>query len=160
LAPEPALDRQCWRAAAAIAEYKGWELIPLVLRKVSDFWVSTDQLFWTGAFPLWGRILRGGGVLVYWFFLGLACFGFFKLRATNLPAAQIFLLYAVLVTLMHIPFVMSTRLRMPLMDPMIAVLAGGGLMSLADGIFARNRPILTMENAPLQTNVTPTPIKA
>lgn len=142
LGPEPALDKQCWRAAIAIAEYKGWGLIPLALRKITDFWLSTDQLFWTASFPLWGRMLRGAGVLVYWALLGLAVFGWLRLRSSNETMARIFLLYSLLVTAMHLPFVMSTRLRMPFMSPLMAILAGCGVASVVYGNSRKNRPVL------------------
>lgn len=142
LGPEPALDKQCWRAAIAIAEYKEWRLFPLALRKISDFWLSTDQLFWTGSFPVWGRILRAGGVLVYWALLGLAVLGWLRVRSSSEGMAQIFLLYALLVTAMHLPFVMSTRLRMPFMSPLMAILAGCGVATVVYGNSRKNRPVL------------------
>jgi hypothetical protein len=37
--------------------------------------------------------------------------------------------YAVGFTLLHLPFVMNTRLRIPLMEPLIIVLAGVGWSS-------------------------------
>lgn len=141
LGPEPELDNQCWRAAIAIAMYKGWALIPLELRKLSDFWLSTDQLLWTASFATWDRIMRAGGVLFYWGLLALAIAGWFRLRSQHVRAAWIFLLYAVLVTAMHLPFVMSTRLRMPLIDPMLAMLAGGWLAGFATSISGVGRPL-------------------
>ncbi len=146
LGPEPELDKQCWRAAIAIAMYKGWGLVPLALRKITDFWLSTDQLFWTASFPLWGRMLRAAGVLMYWALLGLAVLGWLRLRSSNNSSnnrmAQMFLLYALMVTAMHLPFVMSTRLRMPFMDPILGVLAGGVAASVLYGNSRKNRPIL------------------
>ena len=38
---------------------------------------------------------------------------------------MVLLAYAVLVTLAHTPFVMNSRIRAPLLDPLLAVLAGG-----------------------------------
>ena len=141
LGPEPELDNQCWRAAIAIAMYKGWALIPLELRKLSDFWLSTDQLLWTASFATWDRIMRAGGVLFYWGLLALAIAGWFRVRSQHVRAAWIFLLYAVLVTAMHLPFVMSTRLRMPLIDPMLAMLAGDWLAGFATSISRVGRPL-------------------
>jgi hypothetical protein len=143
LGPEPELDRQCWRAAIAIAMSKEWDLIPLALKKISNFWLSTDQLFWTGSFPGRDRFMRAAGVLVYWGLLALAVIGWFRLGPHNVRVARILLLYAVLVTAMHLPFVMSTRLRMPLIDPMLAVLAGGVLGGFVTGILAKDRPVFT-----------------
>lgn len=147
LGPEPELDHQCWRAAVAIAMYKEWNLIPLVLRKVAAFWLSTDQLFWTASFPLWDRIGRAAGVLVYWTLLVLALVGWFGLNSRNPEAARILFFYAAIVTVMHLPFVMNTRLRMPLMDPVLAMLAGGGLTGLVSGTPQRNHPVMRSNGA-------------
>jgi len=38
-----------------------------------------------------------------------------------------------LLTLAHTPFVMNTRIRAPLVDPLVAALAAGGWMTLAKG---------------------------
>ena len=148
LGSEPDLDAQCRRAAFAIAVYKGWGLIPLTLGKLANFWLSTDQLFWTASFPLWGRVLRAGGVLAYLAILAMAIAGWFRLKSREKPLADMLLLYVSLVTVMHLPFVMSTRLRMPLIDPLLAVLAGGGLAAFAYGIFEKNRPVLETKQAP------------
>jgi len=124
LPAEPILDRECWNAALKLWRQMNIALIPLALRKVADFWLSTDQLFWTGAFRTRARLMRGAGVLFYWILLVLAVAGWFRLRSTNPHVAKIFLLYAALVTAMHLPFVMSTRLRMPFIDVVLAVLVG------------------------------------
>jgi 4-amino-4-deoxy-L-arabinose transferase-like glycosyltransferase len=141
LGNEPDLDLQCRRAAVAIAMSKGWGLVPLTLGKLANFWLSTDQLFWTASFPLWGRLLRAGGVLAYLVILAMAIAGWFRLIPHQKRLAHMLLLYVSLVTLMHLPFVMSTRLRMPLIDPLLAALAGGGLTAFAYGIFEKNRPV-------------------
>lgn len=124
LPAEPILNRQCWDAAFKLWHERNVALIPLGLKKVADFWFSTDQLIWTGGFPLRVRIMRGAAVVVYWVLLALAVVGWFRLKGKNSHLARIFLFYAVLVTVMHLPFVMSTRLRMPFIDVMLAVLVG------------------------------------
>jgi hypothetical protein len=50
--------------------------------------------------------------------------GWLKLRLRNADAARLFLSYAVVVTLIHLPFVMNTRIRAPLIEPALAILAG------------------------------------
>jgi 4-amino-4-deoxy-L-arabinose transferase-like glycosyltransferase len=130
LPAEPVLERQCWQATAAAWRRLGWKVIPVEVRKLLDFWLSTDQLLSTGSFTPWGRIERAAGVLVGWGILGTAILGWFRLRERNSPLARVFLLYAVLVTAMHLPFVMNTRLRMPFVDPLLAALAGIGALTL------------------------------
>ncbi len=128
LPEEPVLDRQCWAAAMRAWRRLGWGLIPVETEKVSGFWLSTDQLLWTGSFPVRLRVARALGVLVYWAILGMAIFGWFQLQARNVRLARLFLIYVLFVTAMHLPFVMNTRLRMPFIDPLLAVLAGIGAL--------------------------------
>jgi tetrahydromethanopterin S-methyltransferase subunit E len=59
------------------------------------------------------------------------------------PNGSDFSFYAALVTVIHLRFVMSTRLRMPFIDPMAAILVGIGLAGIASGISARNGTVLT-----------------
>jgi 4-amino-4-deoxy-L-arabinose transferase-like glycosyltransferase len=133
---EPALDQQCWRATIAIWRATGWGLVPLALKKLSYFWLSTDQLLWTGAFSPRQRLARATGVIGYLLLLSLGLVGWFRLRAVRPMLARIFLLYAVAVTLFHLPFNMITRYRMPFIDPLIAVLAGIGVVALVSGASA------------------------
>jgi hypothetical protein len=124
LADEPALNRQCWDAAFKLWRERNFSLVPLAVKKVADFWLSTDQLIWTAGFGLRVRIVRGGAVVVYWVLLALAVAGWFRLKSKDAHLARSFIFYAALVTVMHLPFVMSTRLRMPFMDVLLAVLVG------------------------------------
>jgi hypothetical protein len=142
LPEEPALDRQCWEAAVNVWRRVGWGLLPIEIKKVSDFWLSTDQLLWTGSFPVRERFERGTGVVAYWGILAMALFGWFQLRARNVQLARIFLFYAALVTAMHAPFVMNTRLRMPFIDPLLAVLAGLGAAVLVTSLPADSETVL------------------
>ncbi len=130
LAEEPALNKQCWAVALKLWRDAGWGLMPLTLRKLSYFWLSTDQLFWTAAFPPLQRLIRGAGVVVYWVLLALAIGGWLQLESRKSPWSYPLLFYAVLVTVMHIPFTMNTRLRVPFIDPLVAVLAGIGVVTL------------------------------
>lgn len=142
LAAEPVLNRECWAATKRVWRRMGWGLIPIEMKKLSYFWLSTDQLLWTGSFTLRDRIARSAGVFVYWAILGMALFGWFQLRARSAQVAQIFLLYVALVTAMHLPFNMNTRYRMPFIDPLLAVLAGIGAAALLARVELKDRAIL------------------
>ena len=136
---EPALNRQCWKAAMMLWHRTGWGLLPIGIRKVSDFWLSADQLISTGSFDTRARVERLIGVIVYWAILSLAISGWLRLRRSNPGLARIFLLYAGIVTLMHLPFVMNTRLRMPFIDSLLAVLAGCGALALFLRLMGKTR---------------------
>ena len=71
-------------------------------------------------------------MLFYWLLLALGIAGWFRLRRLRPELAHIFLFYAVLVTILHVPFNMNTRLRMPFIDPWLAVLGGSGLLFAAE----------------------------
>jgi hypothetical protein len=90
-------------------------------------------LIWTGSFSARTRIERLAGVILYWITLALALTGWFQLRSRNMQLARIFAFYAALVTVAHLPFVMNTRLRMPFIDPLLAVLAGIGILAFLSG---------------------------
>jgi 4-amino-4-deoxy-L-arabinose transferase-like glycosyltransferase len=125
LPSEAEINREGWSIARGLWGQWGWRLLPLELAKCSYFWLSTDQIFWTQSFSLRQRLVRWGGVIVYWVFLGLGIAGWFRTRRSMPILAHAFLLYAVLLTLLHLPFPMITRLRIPFMDPLITILAGG-----------------------------------
>jgi 4-amino-4-deoxy-L-arabinose transferase-like glycosyltransferase len=127
LPPEPTLDRNAWKVALGLWRRESWALVPLELKKLSYFWLSADQLLSTEGFPIRGRIFRGAAVVFYWALLALAVVGWLQLRKQNPTVASLFLTYAVLVTTLHLPFVMNTRLRMPFLDAWIAVLAGAAM---------------------------------
>jgi hypothetical protein len=133
LPTEPVLDRKCWNVAVRTWRELAWGLVPLTLRKLSYFWLSTDQLFWTGSFPRLQRAARVGGVFAYWGLLALAVSGWFQLRIRRPVLAQMFFLYALLVTIAHVPFNMNTRYRIPFIDPLVAVLAGVGVAAFVAG---------------------------
>lgn len=136
LPEEPVLDRQCWKATARVWRRTGWGVLPIEMKKISGFWLSADQLLWTGSFPVRQRVARAAGVFAYWAILAMALLGWSQLRARNVQLARTFLLYALFVTAMHVPFVMNTRLRMPLIDPLLAALAGLGALTLVSNVTA------------------------
>jgi len=128
---EAALDQQA--RAAAIHAWKGLdgsELVRLLAGKLSRFLFSTDQLLDTASFSPKQRLLRAAGVVCYWFVLVLAVLGWSRLLKLERPSALSLGFYVLVVTLAHLPFVMNTRLRIPFLDPLFAVLAGGGLWFL------------------------------
>jgi dolichyl-phosphate-mannose-protein mannosyltransferase len=128
-AAEPELDHAAKIAAAA--ELAHVNLFSLVARKLGYFWLGLDQMFRTQSLSRAKRFVRELGVLVYWFFLVAGIFGWRKLRLRNPGAARLFFSYSVVVTLIHLPFVMNTRIRAPLIEPVLAILAGLALTSSA-----------------------------
>jgi len=129
---EADLNRQAWRVTLGLWRKTGWRLVPLTIEKLGYFWLSTDQLLSTDSFRPIVRAARSAGVLFYWALLALGIAGWLKLRALRPELAYIFLFYAIVVTILHIPFNMNTRLRMPFIDPWLAVLAGAGLLFAAE----------------------------
>jgi len=135
LGPEPTLNQQAWQVVYAVWRNEGFQLVLLSLQKVGYFLLSTEQLLSTASFPPSIRLVRAGGVLAYWALLALAVGGWFELRRHKRDLAYLILLYVVFVAVAHLPFAMNTRLRIPFTDPLIAVLAGGGL---AAGVFRKS----------------------
>jgi len=119
---EPKLDRVATKAA--LLELHRVNISSLVIQKLGYFWLSFDQLFRTGSLSRGKFLIRLAGIVLYWFLLGLAIAGWNRLKARNRDAALLFAIYAVVVTIMHIPFVMSTRIRAPLIEPALVILAG------------------------------------
>ncbi|HTZ73656.1 MAG TPA: glycosyltransferase family 39 protein [Candidatus Aquilonibacter sp.] len=125
LPSEAVLNKQCLAVAANLWKQEGWHALPLLARKIGYFWLSTDQAFDTASFALPERMIRLAGVVVYWGILAAAIAGWLRLRKSWPLAANMLLLYAVMYTVLHFPLVMSTRIRFPLMDPLVAMLGGG-----------------------------------
>jgi len=134
LSDEATLNRRAWRVTLHLWREEGWRLIPLNIEKLGYFWLSTDQLLSTDSFRFVVRVARSAGVVAYWALLALGIAGWFELRAVKPELAYIFLFYAVLVTILHVPFNMNTRLRMPFIDPWLAMLGGAGLVLAAQWI--------------------------
>lgn len=124
---EAVLNQRAWTAAERLWPEYGWRLAPIEAAKLAHFWLSTDQVFWTQAFNFRQRLLRWCGVLVYWVLLGLAILGWVQARRMLPVFAGCLLFYAVIVTLLHLPFPMLTRLRIPFMDPVLAMLGGAAV---------------------------------
>jgi hypothetical protein len=131
LPSEAVLNEQCWRVVPGLWKNLGWHAVPLLGRKIADFWLSTDQVFGTDSFSRSEKLIRISGVVLYWCVLALAILAWPQVLRNQPRLAKILLAYAAIYTVLHLPLVMSTRIRFPLMDPLVATLAGGGLLSLA-----------------------------
>lgn len=141
LPAEPEIDRRCWHAAFHAWRLTGWRLVPLTLDKLAYFWLSTDQVFWTEAFSRTQRLARAMGVFAYWLVLALGVTGWLRLRSDKPELAQAFLMYAVLVTLLHVPFNMNTRYRITFMDPMLVILGGKAAIAQVQRWSGRNSAV-------------------
>ena len=130
LPSEVVLNQRALRVVPRLWKEQGWSAIPLLGRKAAQFWLSTDQLLDTKSFRLSERLTRAGGVLVYLVVLALALGGWFQLHARRPSMASVFLVYAVGLTVLHLPLVMNTRLRIPLMEPLLVILSGAGWVGL------------------------------
>ena len=127
LGSEIELDRKSWQAARRLWKEMGWRaLARMTLGKYVAYWLSSDQLT-TSGHSRRGRILHAGGVVFYWLLLALASAGWWKLWKTRPQVAVLLLGYATLMTVLHSLFLMNTRIRSPLFDPLIATLAGGAI---------------------------------
>jgi len=120
---EAVLNRQAKVVAVNAWKELGFQAIPLLAKKISYFWLSTEQLLSTNSFHDTQRKLRAAGVLLYWAILVAAILGWFRLRKSSPRIAHLLLLYCVLATLLHLPFTMNTRLRVPLIDPALCTLS-------------------------------------
>lgn len=125
LPSEAVLNKDCWKVVPRFWETRSWGALPLLGKKLSDFWLSTDQVFDTSGLSRRSRLIRLGGVGMYWAALMLAVMGWILLRQRWPAVANILLAYAIIYTVLHLPLVMNTRIRFPLMDPLVACLAGG-----------------------------------
>ena len=131
LPSEAALDRRAIALAPTLWKQQRWHVVPLLLKKLADFWLSMDQLAGTTSLSAPERAIRFGGVLAYWAVLVLAVLGWSTVPRTTEPVAIMLLIYAAGFTLLHLPLVMNTRLRIPLLEPLFVILAGAGWISLS-----------------------------
>jgi hypothetical protein len=126
LPSEPQLDRRAWELTRGIWWQKNWRLLPVLADKLGYFWLSTDQLFSTHSFPLKIRLARAAGVVFYWGLLAMAVVGWVLLHGQQPATARFLLAYVVLVTLAHLPFIMTSRHRIPFAEPLLVFLGGAG----------------------------------
>jgi hypothetical protein len=128
---EVALNHQALSVAQELWRNVDWHLIPIISEKIGAFWLSTDQILHISMVSSRNRSLRRVGVGGYWAVLALAVVGWFRLSTSQPGIARVVLFYAVLLTAIHLPLTMNTRLRSPLFDPLLASLSAGGLLTLA-----------------------------
>ncbi len=104
------------------------ELPGLVVRKLSWFWLSLDQIEDTsglGRSRAWGR---AAFAVIWWLYLGLAAVGLYQLsRFGDRQTFGLLLFWFILATIAHLPFCMNTRLRSCFVDAEVAVLAAAGV---------------------------------
>jgi 4-amino-4-deoxy-L-arabinose transferase-like glycosyltransferase len=132
LRDEVALNRQAWDVARSLLPKQGWRLASGSALKISAYWLGTDQLFGTTSFSRSSRIARRLGTFAYWAVLIAAIAGWIFLRNSAPSMATILAVCALLISLGQLPFVMISRYRIPIFDPVLCVLAGGawaGLLS-------------------------------
>jgi 4-amino-4-deoxy-L-arabinose transferase-like glycosyltransferase len=121
------MNRECLDASARL-----WRQMSLSAKvlwvggKWEAYWLSTDQLLHAGEISRTNRLLHVIAVLFYWGILLLALIGWLHLRTSQSRLSLIVLSYVIIITVFHTPFVMNSRIRAPLADPLLAVLAGGG----------------------------------
>jgi 4-amino-4-deoxy-L-arabinose transferase-like glycosyltransferase len=126
LPSEAVLDQRALLLVPALWAREGPHIFSLLGKKVSDFWLSMDQLEGTASLSRNDRVIRFAGVLAYWLTLLLAIYGGWWLRQSKPRIATVLLVYAAGFTLLHLPLVMNTRLRIPLLEPLFVMLAGAG----------------------------------
>lgn len=126
---EDRLNTEAWASARILWSEWRWRLVPLAFAKLSYFWLSLDQVLWTQSFSPVQRMFRWSGVLAYWGILALAIRGWFRLWRSKPTLARALLFYTIALTALHLPFPMLTRLRLPLMDPLIIILSGAALIT-------------------------------
>lgn len=146
LGPEPALDRRAWQATWKEWKSAGWHLLPIEIKKLGYFWLSTDQLFSTTDFSPLLRALRVIAVFISWGCFVLAFLGWKALARVYPSEGWLLVGYAVVITAIHLPFIMATRYRIPFISPVVILLAGAGLLAL----YQRFQPETEEHNEHLQ----------
>jgi hypothetical protein len=132
---EPQLDRMA--TSAALAQLRRVNLVALTTRKLGYFWLSLDQLLETKSLSRGMFLLRLPGICFYWLLLGVGIVGWRRLKLSNPDAALLFVIYPVVITAMHLPFVMSTRIRVPLIEPALTILVGLAFSTFPEGHVVR-----------------------
>jgi 4-amino-4-deoxy-L-arabinose transferase-like glycosyltransferase len=137
---EVALNRHAWAVAKSLARQTGWRFLPESALKLSTFWLGTDQFFRLSSFSRNSRMARRLGTLAYWAVLIAAIAGWIFLRDSDPSRAAILAVCAVLISVAHVPFVMISRYRIPIADPVLCSLAGGGCAWFLSRIRRRQAP--------------------
>jgi len=119
---EPVLNQHAMAAAKRLWMNAGWEGVVVMVKKIGYFWLSADQFKGLATFSFHVRLVRLAGVLVYWAALVMSCFGIRRLYRIDPRLAVTFIIYFSIATCLHLLFAMNTRLRVPLVDPLLCVL--------------------------------------
>jgi hypothetical protein len=93
--------------------------------KLAAFCLSWDQWSAISGVPRRGQIIRRAAVLFYWVILCAAGFALWRLTRRT----PYILFYIGVVIIMHLPLTMSTRVRVPLFDPLLCSLAACAMTS-------------------------------
>jgi 4-amino-4-deoxy-L-arabinose transferase-like glycosyltransferase len=120
---EAILNRTALKAAMRLWRHAGVQGVRIVLQKIGYFWLSTDQLLDTGQLSRRVRFIRVLGVLVYWACLIAGLIGLVLQYKKDAATAKTLAAYLFVATCLHLLFAMNTRLRVPLVDPLICMLA-------------------------------------
>lgn len=97
--------------------------------KLAAFCLSWDQWSAISGVSRRGQIVRRAAVLFWWVILCAACFALWRLRR-RMPYI---LFYIGVLIIAHLPLTMSTRVRVPLLDPLICALASCAVTLGAEG---------------------------
>ena len=134
---EPVLNQMAMRSAARLWRQSIANDVRLMAKKLAYFWLSTDQLNGLGNFTYRVRLIRLAGVVFYWISLAFASVGMWKMFRRHAPLALTLLLYVSVATCLHLLFAMNTRLRAPLIDPLLCVLCS---FPLLNNVSAKEQP--------------------
>ncbi len=93
LPSETDLNRHALRVVPQLWREQGWNAVPLLAKKIADFWLSTDQFLRTQSLPATERAIRIAGVSIYWMVLSVAMAGLYHLRKTRPELAAWVTLY-------------------------------------------------------------------
>ena len=124
LPSEPILNQMAMHAAIRLWSHAGTKGLVIIVQKLGYFWLSTDQIIDTNQLSPRVRMVRAFGVAVYWICLLVSIGGMKRLYKRDRALAKTFIFYFVVATALHIFFAMNTRLRVPLVDPLLCILFG------------------------------------
>jgi 4-amino-4-deoxy-L-arabinose transferase-like glycosyltransferase len=127
---ETALDataRETWLRLVRLEPARFFEILPA---KLSWFWLGSDILLHDNGLRREARLGRAAMVFVWWGYLLLAAFALARLwRQGERGVFWLFVGWFALVTAAHLPFCMNTRLRLPFVDALVAILAARSVAS-------------------------------
>jgi 4-amino-4-deoxy-L-arabinose transferase-like glycosyltransferase len=121
--PEVQMDAAAQKIWLRLVRKRPLELVRNLPAKLSWFWLSTDILFYSRWYSPAVQLGRAAMVFIWWGYLVLAAMALVRLRRQKQRGVfWLFVGWLALVTAVHIPFAMSTRLRIAFCDLPVAVL--------------------------------------